>query len=146
MPPGDPVLNPECEPEDDEGGETPVAEPEVVSEVPEKIIVPNVPEEIVVEDPARVAERAQHDVDIQFNRDTFPPVRSGYANDGLIYVNKKGMKVRLDVAGREFQCDLDGIRNTRKSARPEGMDPEMWKMLRPHREKAARQAAKALKL
>ena len=44
MPPEDPVLDPECEPVEDEVGETPVAETEVVPEVPEEVVVPNVPE------------------------------------------------------------------------------------------------------
>ena len=50
--------------------------------------------------------------------------------------------VRLDIRGHQFQVDLDGVRNTRKSARPAGTDPEAWKILGPHRERLRKAAAR----
>jgi hypothetical protein len=146
MPSEDPVLEPELESIAEDGAETPVVETDPIAEVPQQIVTENVSEDIEVEEPARAAERAQHEQDMEFNRATFDPVRIGRANDGVVYVNLKGNKVRLDIRAREFPCDLDGVRTSRKSARPEGMDPEMWNVLRPHRAAQAKKAAKALKL
>ncbi len=96
-----------------------------------------------IETPEELALRKQENENIAFNRDTFPHVRTGRAQDGVVYVNDSGQSVRLDKNGRQFKCDLDGVRNTRQSARPEGMEPEVWNVLRVHRQGLAKKEEKA---
>ncbi len=50
------------------------------------------------------------------------------------------MKVRLDKRGYEFACDLDGVRNTMRTIRPDGMEPQVWKEILEDRKKMARKA------
>ncbi len=142
MPTEDPIL----EQDDGDGAETPIADVDDVPEANEQVKDQDIPKPIEVENPERVTERAQHEMDMEFNRANLEPVRNGRANDGIIYGNLKGNKVRLDIRGREFPCDLDGVRTSMKSTRPEGMDPAMWNILRPWRAAEAKKAAKAAKL
>ncbi len=98
--------------------------------------------EVGDEDPVLIPARAQEEVDKLFNRNTLPHVRMGIADDKVIYINSLGQRVRLDKRGGMFQCDLDGVRNMRKSSRPEGMEPEVWNILRVNRAKIAQKEAK----
>ena len=66
-----------------------------------------------------------------FARDAFPHADSGQANDGKIYHDDSGRMVKLDRRGHKYQVDGAGHRNTRKSARPEDIDPDTWKYLGP---------------
>jgi hypothetical protein len=84
----------------------------------------------------------QEETNIAFNRDTFPHVRTGRAKDGIVYVNDLGQRVRLDKRGGQFKCDIDGVRNTRPSARPEGMDSDVWNVLRVERQGIVKKTAK----
>ena len=93
----------------------------------------------------QIAARKAEEEDIAFNRQTFESVREGKASDGIVYVNKHGKKVRLDKNGSEFGCDLDGVRNTMRSKRPEGMEPEVWNMIVEDRKKNARLAERTRK-
>jgi hypothetical protein len=79
-------------------------------------------------------------VDRNFNRATFDHVRVGTPKDGVIYVNDDGNKVMLDVRGHQYSCDLEGVRNSMKSARPADIDPEMWKRMGPNRARLSGQA------
>ena len=82
----------------------------------------------------------QLEVDKTFNRQTFEHVRVGLPSDNVIYVNDHGMKVKLDKRGSQYSVDIEGIRNTKKSARPLGMEPEVWKQMGPDRAKLAGKA------
>jgi hypothetical protein len=114
----------------------------------QSVIEEHVPDEILPpppggeEDPAAEIEPGeatdpptinQGAVDRNFNRATFDNVRVGKPSDGVIYVNDDGNKVRLDRRGHQYSCDVDGVRNTKKSARPLDIDPDTWKRMGPNR-------------
>ncbi len=78
----------------------------------------------------------QKELEKQFAREAFPHVRTGSANDGETYHNDAGNTVRLDKRGHQYSCDVEGVRNTRKSSRPVDIDPEQWTLVRNYRERA----------
>ncbi len=82
----------------------------------------------------------QDETDKDFNRQTFDHVRSGLPSDNIVYVNDQGMRVKLDRRGSQYSVDIDGVRNTKKSARPVGMEPELWRQMGPDRAKLIGQA------
>ncbi len=42
----------------------------------------------------------------------------------------------------QLKCDIDSARNTRPSDRPEGMESDVWNVLRVERQNIAKKAAK----
>ena len=87
----------------------------------------------------------QEEIDKAFARQTFDHVRTGLPGDGIIYVNDGGYKVKLDRRGTPYRCDLKGVRNTMRSSRPADMDPEVWKIMGPYRDRIKKKAKKAAK-
>eukprot|EP00435_Cladocopium_sp_Y103_P034429 s953_g8.t2 len=52
--------------------------------------------------------------------------REGKANDGIVYLDDIGQKVKLDRRGRPYRIDESGRRYFRTSLRPKGTSPEEW--------------------
>ena len=84
---------------------------------------------------AEVLREEKEAQDKLFARDAFAHVRTGRANDGETYVNDLGKTVRLDIRGHQYGCDIDGVRNTRKSSRPDNVERDEWITVGPHRKR-----------